>query len=101
MNIDQTLTERGKIYGEYSQVARVSQNIKAAIEDSTNWPHLDPEKRETMHMIANKLARILNGDQNDKDSWHDIIGYATLIQDRLKCQTQGKGQDFGGNSLNL
>jgi len=83
MNIDQTLKERGKIYGQYTEVARVSQNIKAAYEDSANWHYLDPEKRESLQMIANKISRILNGDPNDQDSWHDIIGYATLIEKNL------------------
>ena len=83
MSIDQTLKERGKIYGQYSEVARISQNIKAAYEDSANWHCLDPEKRESLHMIANKISRILNGDPSDWDSWHDIIGYATLIEKNL------------------
>ena len=30
-------------------------------------------------MIANKMARILNGDFFLNDSWHDISGYAALV----------------------
>ena len=32
-------------------------------------------------MILHKLARILNGDPNYVDSWHDIAGYAILVED--------------------
>lgn len=35
-------------------------------------------------MIAGKIARIINGDPNYVDSWHDIAGYATLIEQELK-----------------
>jgi len=30
-------------------------------------------------MIANKMARILNGNYYLNDSWHDIGGYAALV----------------------
>ena len=35
-------------------------------------------------MIQHKIARILNGDPNWKDTWDDIAGYAKLIGDKLK-----------------
>jgi len=35
-------------------------------------------------MIAHKIARIINGDPNHLDSWHDIAGYATLVEQELK-----------------
>jgi hypothetical protein len=34
-------------------------------------------------MILMKLARALNGDPNDTDNWHDIQGYAKLVEDRI------------------
>ncbi len=39
--------------------------------------------KESFQMIANKIGRILNGDPLYKDSWTDIIGYATLIETDL------------------
>lgn len=45
---------------------------------------LDPDQREALEMIAHKIARILNGDPNYADSWHDVAGYATLVADRLQ-----------------
>ena len=34
-------------------------------------------------MIFHKIGRIVNGDPNYADSWHDIAGYAKLVEDRL------------------
>ena len=44
---------------------------------------MDPDQREAMEMICQKMARIMNGDPNYSDSWHDIAGYATLVANRL------------------
>jgi hypothetical protein len=41
-------------------------------------------QRESLDMIAHKIARILNGNPNVHDHWHDIAGYATLVANDLK-----------------
>ena len=48
-----------------------------------NWEELSPAQKESLEMIVHKIARILNGDPNYADSWHDISGYATLIDNAL------------------
>ncbi len=83
IDIDATLAERGNRYGSFSEHARISQNIKSAMADSPNWDRLSPDKKETLEMLAHKSARILNGDPEYHDSWHDIVGYAKLIADSL------------------
>ena len=82
-NIDKTLEERGKRYGEFVYHSTLSQNIKYFMRNSSNWQHLDSDMKESLEMIAHKIARILNGDPEYHDSWHDIIGYAKLVADRL------------------
>lgn len=82
--IDQTLAERGSRYGAFAEHARIAQNIKAAMADSPNWAVLAPDQREALEMIAHKAARILNGDPDFHDSWHDIVGYTKLVADRLE-----------------
>ena len=52
--------------------------------DSPNWPGLTDAQREALEMVAHKIGRILNGDPNYHDSWHDIVGYAKLVADRLQ-----------------
>ena len=80
MSIDDTLDERGVRYGEFSDHAMIAQAIKRAMIDSRNWQILADEKKEALEMIAHKIGRILNGDPNYADSWHDIIGYARLVE---------------------
>lgn len=83
MSIDSTLAERGSRYGDFSEHARITQNIKAAMMDSPNWAILSPDKKEALEMVAHKVGRILNGDPGYHDSWHDIIGYTKLVADSL------------------
>jgi hypothetical protein len=83
VDIADTLAERGNRYGSYPEHARITQNIKSAMFDSPNWSTLAADQRETLEMIAHKVGRILNGDPDYHDSWHDIVGYTKLVADRL------------------
>ena len=63
--------------------ARLSQELKRVMVSSPNWEVMTADKREALEMIAHKIARILNGDPEYHDSWHDLVGYAKLIADDL------------------
>lgn len=82
--IAETLAERAERYGDFDGHARITQGIKAAMVCGANWPILDDDQKEALEMIAHKIGRILNGDPNYHDSWHDIVGYAKLVADRLE-----------------
>ena len=82
-DIDKTLAERGSRYGTFTNHSLITQNIKDAMRDSPNWSILEPDQKECLEMIAHKVGRILNGDPNYHDSWHDIVGYTKLVADRL------------------
>lgn len=81
--INDTLAERGARYGSFGEHARIAQNLKAAMVDSPNWHRLAPDQREALEMVQHKIGRILNGDPDYHDSWHDIVGYTKLVADRL------------------
>lgn len=83
-NVDATLQERGSRYGEFDEHARITQAIKRAMADSPNWASLPDDMKEALEMVAHKAGRILNGDPDYHDSWHDIIGYVRLVEKRLK-----------------
>lgn len=83
IGVDATLAERGTRYGTFTGHAKITQNIKRAMQDSPNWEKLDDDQREALEMTAHKIGRILNGDPNYADSWHDIIGYTRLVESRL------------------
>jgi hypothetical protein len=81
--IQATLAERGKRYGSFDEHARITQNIKRAMQDSQNWNALTDSQTESLEMLAHKIGRILNGDPHYKDSWVDIVGYTQLVVDQL------------------
>lgn len=82
-DVDTTLNDRGKRYGEFAEHAALSQHLKAVIHHANNWPLLKPDMKEALDMVMHKVARILNGDPNYADSWHDIAGYVRLVEKRL------------------
>lgn len=84
MGVDKTLNERGGRYGRFADVAAISSSIKHIIRSSDGWQRLRPYQKEALDMIANKMARIVNGDPDYVDSWHDVAGYATLVEQELK-----------------
>ena len=83
-DVNKTLDERGEHYGKFSNHADLSQKLKQAMKEKAAWWDLSPSQQESLEMIAHKIARILNGDPNYADNWHDIAGYATLIDLQLQ-----------------
>lgn len=83
-NIDNTLNERGTRYGDFEDHADITQCLKAIMQATSNWGQLKADQKEALEMTAHKIGRILNGDPNYIDSWHDIIGYVRLVEQRLE-----------------
>lgn len=82
-SISDTLAERGGRYGKFIDHSKISQGLQDAMRAAENWDKLDVDMRQALTTIADKMARILNGDPYYADSWHDISGYATLVERRL------------------
>lgn len=104
-DINETLKERGNRYGAFDGHAAITQALKyiafgsikvvdlASGSDlvvvqpiscrSLSTPNLTSSQQEALDMIFHKIGRILNGDPNYADSWHDIAGYATLVEQEL------------------
>lgn len=84
-SVDETLSERGKRYGSFSGHAAVTQSLKHVIrmELRARDKVLPDNQQEALDMICHKIGRIINGDNNYADSWHDIAGYAKLVDDAL------------------
>jgi hypothetical protein len=83
LTIEGTLAQRQDTYGDYKDVAFMAPELKKLLRTRGNWPDMSPPMQESMDMICNKLARILNGNPYYADSWHDISGYATLVVKEL------------------
>lgn len=82
-DIAETLAARGKVYGDFVGHANITQSIKSIMRLGVKWDSLSCDKKEALDMVAHKIGRILNGDPEYKDSWHDAIGYLTLIERKL------------------
>jgi len=83
MTIEKTLKQRQKTHGNFNSHAEISQQLKGTLENF-NYKELSASQREALDMICHKIARILNGNPNHHDHWHDIAGYATLVANDLE-----------------
>lgn len=81
-DIKSILAERQTTHGDFSDNARVAQDLKLIVDAEP--ANLSDVQREALHMICHKIARILAGDPNYDDVWLDISGYAQLVVDRIK-----------------
>lgn len=115
MDANETIRGREPLYGDFTKRAAITDAIIAICEGQpdemdiihvalpvTRWRDMDPVKRQAIRAIADKLGRILNGDPEHVDNWHDIQGYAKLAEDR--CVRQGdmfapKSTWFAGEGL--
>ena len=95
--VEDTLAERGARYGKFSDHARLAQELQTALHGyivtKTHlgqdriiypWQRLPEVHAQALTVICDKIARILSGDCNYLDNWHDIQGYAKLVEDFIK-----------------
>lgn len=82
VDIQETLTDRQVTHGDFSTHALIAQSIKCQMFNAHGYSRLGAMQREALDMIAHKIARILNGNPNVHDHWHDISGYATLVAEQ-------------------
>lgn len=91
--LEATLSERGSRYGDFSDHAAIAQRLQDVMRESgrigdamavnSGWHGLSQVQKQALTVIADKIARILSGDPDYADNWHDIQGYAKLVEDRL------------------
>ena len=79
-DVTETLGLRENRYGEFKNVSETSQWLEDIMRGGASWKGMEPFMQESLDLIANKLARIVNGDPFYDDSWHDIGGYAKLVE---------------------
>lgn len=111
-SVEATLAERGSRYGDFSDHAVICQRLQDTMRNfypgsspDAAWDKLSAVHKQALTVIADKIARILSGDPNYADNWHDIQGYAKLVEDRLPksfpCDIDrviaSKGLDTGMN----
>lgn len=89
LTVEETLAQRGSRYGDFTDHARVCQGFKACAtmampaSSGRGFENLSDVQKQALEVIFDKIARILTGDPNYDDNWHDIQGYSKLVEDRL------------------
>lgn len=83
-DVTDTLKAREKTYGNFFEQAHIGQALKNVVQLQPRWSELEDDQKEALEMICVKVARIMNGDPNYQDNWHDIEGYARLVAQRLE-----------------
>ena len=85
METSELLTERQKTHGRFEDNARITQALKEIIR-AENQKRLARNQRpllniqiEALELMCGKISRILAGDPNYPDHWHDAAGYAMLF----------------------
>lgn len=81
--VQKILEERGQTHGDFKCNAHTIQSMKETLRYGTSWDKLSFEQKESLEMIVHKIGRIVNGNPNEKDHWNDLIGYATLVANKL------------------
>lgn len=79
-----TLAQRGHVHGDFTENAYTAQTLKEVARSGVHYNKLSLVQREAIDNVLQKVARIVTGDPNHKDHWHDIQGYAKLAEDRLE-----------------
>ena len=96
--IDKVLEERGARYGDFKDHARICQDLKRVMTRTPSWINLTHSQKQSLEVIADKIARMLNGDPDYKDNWVDIIGYAQLVLNQLNEHPKQGKLDLDGCS---
>lgn len=91
---NQTVEERESTYGEFKVYAEISQALTDVLYDYVDPVNMEDDQIEALEMIFRKIARILNGDPHYVDNWHDIGGYAYLVEKRLLNERSKPSYNF-------
>jgi hypothetical protein len=88
--VEKTLAERESQYGTFADNSAVIQALKRVIHEAHGYTALKDDQRESLDLIATKMGRILGGNPDHIDTWHDISGYAVLVENRLIKEEEAK-----------
>lgn len=101
-NVNETLKERGKVYGDYKGGSEFRANVMELIAD--RYAKVNHGGMPAIHMvyvydIVNKLSRLAVTPYHI-DTWHDIAGYATLVEKALrKAEKQEQDQEADADDV--
>ena len=98
MSMQEMLSDRAKVHGDWAENADIAQRIKDALHSGSSWPRMAPYMREACDLIALKLSRLVSGDWTYDDHIRDIAGYAIRAAESLDAAKSklGSAHKIGG-----
>lgn len=79
------LAERGSRYGKFKDHAEIVQAFINVFDQYADSVPIKADARQAVRVIFDKIARMINGDPEYIDNWQDIVGYGTLVLERMKA----------------
>lgn len=76
--VAETIKARERTHGNFALTANIARQLKGVVD--VYGDGLSDMQREALDMIMTKVSRILSGNPDHADSWHDIAGYAKLVE---------------------
>ena len=98
MTPEQLIDKRESTHGDYTDKCNCIWRTKQVWHMQDGWDRLPATHRESLDMIAHKVARILTGNPHHVDHWRDIAGYAQLIVRELEKQRSEIGLKAVGSA---
>jgi len=83
MSINKTLNERENTHGDYVANASAAMTLISAAMSQPGWEKLPAYQQYTLIMGYVKDGRILAGNHNYDDHWHDKSCYPALVEKEL------------------
>lgn len=78
--IDKTLEDRDQTHGDFVDQASAAQGMIDVLNKTEGWTRCPKWMQYAITMICMKIARIVHGDCRTTEHWHDIQGYARLVE---------------------
>lgn len=79
LTTEEIMEQRGEIYGSYTKICQIAESIETSLRSGESWPMLRPEQKQSLKMMAHKMARVVCGNTQYRDNWLDMSGYAELV----------------------
>lgn len=96
--LEATLRERNARYGDWPDQAQIIEDMVAALEVWPGWKRMKAYQREGIRHIVDKIARSVSGDPNYIDHWHDMAGYASVVERFMIAEQDNRLASFGNAS---
>jgi hypothetical protein len=81
MKTEELITERSNKYGEFTDNAKIMQQLKNVVRGQDGWGTLPYIQQEAIDMTIVKIGRMIDGDSSYIDNVDDILGYWKLVKE--------------------